>query len=94
MQNYYRFHDDDRPSKGYFDKIRLSLILNSLMKFEKKLFFNELDSDHEGQEVEMNTSFEELVVKLQYIPPSLPLVQDDVPPSVNPPLLALELMIS
>ena len=37
----------------------------------------------------MDTSFEEPVVTLQYIPSSLPPVQDNVPPSVNPPFLSI-----
>ena len=43
MQNYYRFDDDDQPSKEYFDKTRKSLIHNSLMKVEKLMLLNELD---------------------------------------------------
>lgn len=45
IQNYYIFHDDDLPSKEGFDPLMLSLILNSLSKVEKQIFFDEFDSN-------------------------------------------------
>ena len=80
------YHNDDHPLKKYFDKTMLSLIRNSLTEVEKRCFFNELDFDHEYQEVETNTSFEEPIIALKCIPPSLPPSQDDVLPSINTPL--------
>ena len=73
IQNYYIFHCDDWPLKQDFDPLRLSLIHNSLSKFEKERFFGELDSN----KFEPHIFFGELIV--------IPYTKDVFLPNIDSP---------
>jgi len=96
MRNYYRFHNDNRPSKDGFDKTWVSLIQNSLTEFELEYLFNELDSNQDKCRFEpyelfgASNSFplvEGVVLPDIYFPCSNENFHN-VQPSANPPLLS------